>query len=136
MKVISIQQPFASLIAENLKEYEFRTWKTAYRGDILIHSSKSLTGKYKASMNKFTEYDLEYPLGCLIAKATLTDCIQVDEVFKQSLRAKNPLVYSGITEDDTWSGYAFKLENIEKIEPIYTGGKLGLWEYDYGGGSK
>lgn len=136
MKAISIQQPFASLIAEGLKEYEFRTWKTTYRGDILIHSSKSLTGVYKACMNKFAEYDLEYPLGCIIAKATLTDCIQVDDAFKQFLRDKNSLVYSGITEDDTWKGYAFKLENIEKIEPIYIGGKLGLWEYDYGGGSK
>ena len=28
MKVITIKQPFASLIAEGLKEYEFRTWKT------------------------------------------------------------------------------------------------------------
>ena len=28
MKVITIKQPFATLIAEGLKRYEFRTWKT------------------------------------------------------------------------------------------------------------
>lgn len=28
MKIITIKQPFASLIAAGLKEYEFRIWKT------------------------------------------------------------------------------------------------------------
>ena len=40
MKAITIKQPFASLIAAGLKEYEFRTWKTKYRGEILIHAGK------------------------------------------------------------------------------------------------
>ena len=133
MKTLSIQQPFATLIAEGLKEYEFRTWKITYRGDILIHASKSLSGVYKASMKKFDEYALEYPRGCILAKAKLTDCIKVDDEFREVLRHKNFLVYSGITEDPEWEGYALKLEDIEKIDPISIGGKLGLWEYDYEG---
>lgn len=28
MKAITIKQPWATLIAEGYKEYEFRTWKT------------------------------------------------------------------------------------------------------------
>ena len=28
MKVLTIKQPYATLIAEEKKEYEFRTWKT------------------------------------------------------------------------------------------------------------
>lgn len=133
MKTLLIQQPFATLIAEGLKEYEFRTWRTNYRGDILIHASKSLSGVYKASIKKFDEYGLEYPRGCILAKAKLTDCIKVDDEFREVLRHKNFLVYSGITEDPEWEGYALKLEDIEKIDPISTGGKLGLWEYDYEG---
>ena len=42
MKAITIKQPFASLIAAGLKEYEFRTWKTKYRGEILIHAGKAV----------------------------------------------------------------------------------------------
>lgn len=42
MKVITIKQPFASLIVENIKKYEFRTWKTNYRGKILIMLEKPL----------------------------------------------------------------------------------------------
>ena len=33
MKVLTIKQPWATLIAKGYKEYEFRTWKTKYRGD-------------------------------------------------------------------------------------------------------
>ena len=45
MKAITIKQPFASLIAAGLKEYEFRTWKTKYRGEILIHAGKGVDKK-------------------------------------------------------------------------------------------
>ena len=84
MKAITIKQPFASLIASGLKEYEFRTWKTAYRGEILIHAGKSID---KAAMGKFASYGLEYPTGCIIAKAVLTDCVPVTERVKNELRS-------------------------------------------------
>lgn len=129
MKAITIKQPFASLIASGLKEYEFRTWKTAYRGEILIHAGKSID---KAAMEKFASYGLEYPTGCIIAKAVLTDCVPVTERVKNELRSKNFLVYSGTTEDPGWQGYGFKLEHIEKLDPQYTCGMLGLWEYASG----
>lgn len=127
MKAITIRQPFASLIAAGLKEYEFRTWKTGYRGAILIHAGKSVD---KEAMRKFEHLGLTYPTGCMIAKATLTDCIQLTDPVRQALREKNYLVYSGTTEAPDWTGYGFRLENIETIEPIFASGMLGLWEYD------
>lgn len=42
MKVITIKQPFATLIAAGIKEYEFRTWKTKHKGEILIHTGKGV----------------------------------------------------------------------------------------------
>lgn len=128
MKVITIQQPFASLIVRGLKEYEFRTWKTAYRGDLLIHAGKRAD---REAMKKFEAYHLDCPLGCIIGKAVLSDCVQVDEALRRELRAKDALVYSGITENPNWRGYGFKLERVEPIEPIWISGKLGLWEYDW-----
>ena len=128
LKVITIKQPFASLIAEGLKEYEFRTWKTNYRGDILIHAGKSVD---KEAMKRFKHLNLKYPLGCIIAKVTLSDCVEVNDEFKGKLRKQpDAFVYSGTTEDVEWKGYGFKLENIKKIEPIRVNGMLGLWEYD------
>lgn len=127
MKVITIKQPFATLIAEGLKEYEFRTWRTKHRGDILIHAGKSVD---KKAMKKFECLNLEYPLGCIIAKAKIVDCVTVDDELRKDLTKKNSLVYSGVIKHPEWEGYGFKLENVEKINPIYVNGKLSLWDYD------
>lgn len=128
MKVITIKQPFATLIAEGLKEYEFRTWRTKYRGELLIHAGKSIDND---AMKRFSSLGLEYPIGCIIAKVDLTDCVEVTDEFRRKMEKKDPLVYSRIINDKYWSGYGFKVENVKKIDPIYINGKLSLWEYDY-----
>lgn len=45
MKVLSVRQPYASLIAAGVKRFESRTWSTDYRGPLLIHASSSKIGK-------------------------------------------------------------------------------------------
>ena len=127
MKVITIKQPFATLIAEGYKEYEFRKWKTNYRGDILIHAGKTID---KEAVLRFKEYNLEYPVGCIIAKASLTDCVPVTDEFKEILRKKNSLVYSRVVNENYNDRYGFKMENVKKIDPIYINGQLGLWNYE------
>ena len=125
MKALTIKQPWASLIIEGYKEYEFRSWKTKYRGKILIHAGLSLE---KDMDKKFKKYDLEHSFGCIIGEAELVDCILVDEYFDNELKKINPLVYgkSGHVEK-----YAWKLKNIKKYDkPIYIKGKLGLWNYE------
>lgn len=128
MKTITIKQPWATLIAKGYKEYEFRTWKTKYRGEILIHAGKGID---KKAIKRFENLNLEYPQGCIIAKAQLTDCVKVDDDFVEKVYPKNPEVYKGIKNKNNWEGYGFKLENVVEIEPIYINGKLSLWEYDY-----
>ena len=86
MKVITIKQPFATLIAVGLKEYEFRTWKTKFRGDILIHAGKGID---KKAMERYKHLNLEYPSGKIIAKATITDCVYVDDELKEKLQKKH-----------------------------------------------
>ena len=127
MKVITVKQPFATLIAEGLKEYEFRTWKIKYRGDILIHAGK---GVDKKAMERYKHLNLEYPVGRIIAKATITDCIHVDDDFAKKIFKKDPVVYNWLINKDDWNGYGFKLENIEEINPIEVNGKLSLWDYE------
>lgn len=129
MKAITIKQPWATLIMEGYKEYEFRTWKTKYRGEILIHAGKSLD---KKAMKRFEHLNLEYPVGKIIAKATITNCIKVDDELRNILARKDPLVYQGVISKSSkdWNGYGFKLENIQKIEPINANGKLSFWDFD------
>lgn len=127
MKVLTIKQPFASLIAEGYKEYEFRTWKTKYRGPLLIHAG---LGVDKEAMKRYEKLNLNYPEGKIIAKVNLTDCIEVDNNLKSKLKEKNYLVYQGAINSNK-KEYAFKLENVEKIEEISIKGKLSFWDYDY-----
>lgn len=127
MKVITIKQPFATLIAEGIKEYEFRTWKTKYRGDILIHAGK---GVNKKAMEKYKHLNLDYPSGCIIAKANLVDCIEINDGAREMLSKKNSLVYSSVIKDTEWKGYGFKLDNVTKVKETKVNGKLSLWDYD------
>ncbi len=125
MKVLTIKQPWASLIVNEYKKYEFRSWKTNYRGKILIHAGLSLE---KDMIERFKEYNVEYVCGAIIGEAELTDCILVDENFNNKLKNINSLVYAKSNHVET---YALKLENIKKYdEPIYIKGKLGLWNYE------
>lgn len=78
-----MKQPYATLIAERIKEYEFRTWKINYCGEFLIHAGK---GKNLEYVKKF-EY-LDYPLSCIIAKVLIEDSIEVTDEFREILKKK------------------------------------------------
>jgi len=65
--------------------------------------------------------------GFIIGEAELVDCIPVTKEFENDLINKNQLVY-GATKNR--NGYAWKLENIKKREPIQVKGHLGIWNYE------
>lgn len=126
MKALTIKQPWASLIVDGYKCYEFRSWKTSYRGKILIHAGKNLE---KKMLERFSCYNLKYELGAIVGEADLVDCILVDEQFNNELRKINAIVYG---RSDNVETYAWKLENIKKYDkPICMNGKLGLWNCDF-----
>ena len=118
MKVITLKQPWATLVAEGLKKYEFRSWKYSYRGELLIHAGKGID---KDAMKKFEHLNLKDPQSRIVAKVQVLDCIELnDEIIKE-----NELVY-GHQHDRT--GYAWKLELVEKInDNKEISGKQGIW---------
>ena len=124
MKVITIKQPFASLIAEGIKEYEFRTWKTKYRGKILIHAG---TGIDKDDMKKYENMNLEFPSRRIIAVVEIKDCLELDEELNNKIISENNIAYGNKVR----TGYAWKLDNIKKINyDKEVNGQLGLWNID------
>jgi hypothetical protein len=125
MKVITIKQPWATLIAYGYKEYEFRSWKIKYRGKLLIHAGKGID---KKAMDRVKHLNLEYPSSEIIASVNLDDCISVNEEMIKQLSNKNKEIYGfGNYENN----YAWKLSNIEKIDNHkYVKGKLGLWNIE------
>ena len=124
MKALTIKEPWATLIIDGYKKYEFRSWKTNYRGKILIHAGMS---KEKDMLEKFKDYNLNCSKGMIIGEAFLTDCILVTKEFEGALLKIDKTVYGKPHE----MKYAWKLENIIKYdEPIPIKGKLGLWNYE------
>ena len=125
MKVLTIKAPWATLIIDGYKKYEFRSWKTNYRGKILIHAGMSLE---RDMLEKFKDYNLKCTKGAIIGEAEITDCILVDEEFNEKIRKINPIVYG---RSNHVENYAWKLENVIKYDkPIPVKGKLGLWNYE------
>ena len=126
MKVITLKQPWATLVAEGYKEYEFRTWKTSYRGEIYIHAGKGID---KVAMKRVAHLNLDYPSGCILAKGNLIDCLPVNQTFREKLKELDTSIYHNIVNNMSWKGYAFQLKNIKKVKPITCKGKLSIWEY-------
>lgn len=82
MKVLTIKQPWASLIALGEKHIETRSWKTKYRGTLLIHSrkdTKNLNLVKDAPFNYSISEDYQFPLGMIIAKCNFIACQKIVE---------------------------------------------------------
>lgn len=131
MKVISLLEPWASLIKENVKHIETRSWKTNYRGELYIHASKKALTKrelkeYSDRIDLLNDTDFKY--GYIIAKCKLVNCKKMDEQLISEVK-KNKKEY--ISGEYSVGRYAWYLEDIEPLEtPIPAKGSLGIWNYD------
>lgn len=129
MKVLTVKQPWATLIAKGYKKYEFRTWKTKQRGEILIHAGK---GEDKKAYKRFEHLNLNYPKGIIVAKVNIADCIKVDEKFATKLYKEDKEVYKNMGNEDSLGCYAWKIDDVEEIQDdTIIKGKLSLWNLEY-----
>ncbi|MEM6399813.1 MAG: DNA N-6-adenine-methyltransferase [Cyanobacteria bacterium P01_D01_bin.116] len=129
LKAISLWQPWASLITLGLKHYETRSWKTKYRGKLLICSTAKNSKHYREYLKVKDKLQLppwdetNFPHGCVIAICDLVDCIEITSDFI------NQQSQTEILCGDWQVGrYAWKLENIQPItEPFAVKGKQRLF---------
>lgn len=129
MKVISIKEPFATLLMLNIKHIETRSWKTNYRGELYIHASGKSVAKEFLTNDIVLELikDMKMNYGNIICKGNLVDCIYMDETFIEEIK-KNTCEYAcGSYEVGR---YAWIFDKLEPIKPISTKGKLNIWDYD------
>ena len=130
MKVLSLMEPWGSLIKEKVKFVETRSWKTSYRGELYIHTSlKKIPKKderIQNLVNLLQDKNIKY--GYIIAKCKLVDCIYMDEEFVNKIKKENPTEY--MCGEYAVGRYAWILEDIEEIEPIQAKGHLEIWNYE------
>ena len=126
MKVLTIKQPWATLIMQGDKRFEFRSWQTKYRGDLLIHAGKGIDKDAMERLAKYLPKELSY--GKILGKVKLVDCIKMSPEFKELLLKENSDIY---TKSSFKENYGWQVTDVEVFEnPIDAKGHLSLWEYD------
>mgnify|MGYP000923531100 FL=1 len=130
MKVLSIKEPWATLIASKQKYIETRSWKTSYRGELYIHASKKQINnkdeKIQELLKLLPTQEMNY--GKIICKCELVDCIYMDEKFINEIK-QNKQEY--ICGDYQVGRYAWILEKTELMQPkIDAKGKLNIWNFE------
>ena len=107
MKALTLLPDWAMLMFQGEKTVEFRTWKTDYRGDVIICSSAR---KVK---------------GCISGHALLVaNLVEVVPFTKSHLDA------AAMDYMPSQKGYAWIFEDVRMIDPVPVKGRLGLFELD------
>lgn len=127
MKALTIQQPWAALIAAGVKLCENRTWTTSYRGLIAIHAGAK---RHPRGGEEEAEYSTRLDavpgcrsLGRIVAVATLCSVLHIEDVPEQFVDDNN--------QDAFVEGpYCWILADVkpipEAVQP-HVRGSLGLW---------
>jgi hypothetical protein len=131
MKTISLWQPWATLVALNLKRYETRSWATNYRGPLAIHAAKrpvdidEWRGRIHSALKEsgYGWYGEKLPYGCIVCTVELTNVYRTETMLMTR------------DMDDYWFGdyspgrFAWRLENVQLVDNIPARGSQGFWEW-------
>lgn len=133
MKILSLWQPWASLIAWGEKKIETRSWSTNYRGPVAIHATGTIKDEareavyasdaIRAAIDRHDKTLDGLPLGSIVAVAEIVDCVEFG-----TIGAPEP---TGTPEasfgDFTPGRFGFILQNVRALaEPIKCWGVQGL----------
>lgn len=134
MKVLSLLQPWATLVVIRAKQIETRSWSTDYRGELLIHASTGKVGALLAMEPPFTKYIKKFkdlPFGAIIGRVTLKDVLLIEEK-KLEGNTLNQLTLEELAFGDFSVGrYAWLLSDAVQIDkPIPAKGSLRLWDFE------
>lgn len=130
MKVLTLTQPWATLVAIGAKSIETRSWSTSYCGLLAIHAAKgwSLDDQELVYEEPFEEYLAaagyhqpgDLPRASVVAVCTLTGCCPTSV-----LKVEEPERSFG---NFNKGRYGWFLADVVRLpEPIPAKGALGLW---------
>lgn len=90
--VLSMHQPWASLLVKGIKRVEGRTWYTSHRGRLWIAAAAkkptaeeiAAVGKmYRHIYRKEPNFPKDYPTSCLLGCVNVTDCLSQEQFREQ-----------------------------------------------------
>lgn len=130
MKVLSLIEPWATLIKEKKKVIETRSWQTSYRGELYIHASNKKIKMNDAHTIELLKLIPNVPMGYghILCKCKLVDCVYMNEEFLNHIQQDEQEFLCG---EYSLGRYAWILEDIEPLqEPIPAKGHLNIWNYE------
>ena len=124
MKALSVRQPWATLIAEGSKAVEVRSWRTPYRGPLLICSASKMADGYTVDDEDY------FPRGAAVCVVQLCDVVPM--VASAHAVAADPIDPRDEVLAADYSGlYAWLLSSPQVVQPfIPVKGKLNLFDVD------
>lgn len=111
MKALSLTQPHANRICSGEKTIETRSWKTNYRGPLLICATKQKV---------YEDGKLIDPRGVALCIVDVIDCRPMTREDEKA--ACFPLF------DGAW---AWEINNLRVVEPFPVKGQLNIYNVDY-----
>jgi hypothetical protein len=139
MKVLSVQQPYASLILTGIKHYETRSWSTSYRGLLAIHASRRwmkdgiplcFQEPMRSMLKKHFRSMADMPLSCILGTVELVDCITEEAFSHRQIDEKEREIKLG---NFSPGRFAWQLTNPQwwpETQWIQCPGQLGIWNYE------
>src|ERR1019366_454296 len=132
MKAITLTNPWANLVATGQKRIETRSWKTAYRGTLAIHSGKTLPVWARQAIKERPDlhaamYDAQGappPMGCIVAVVSLMAVVKTEETADWHNVSPRERTFG----DFTPGRYAWLLGELQRLDkPIPCKGSRLLW---------
>ena len=121
---LSIRQPWAEIILQGKKSIETRKWDTKFRGTFYIHAPKSIDD-YACKVFNIDKYSLV--IGAIVGKAELVSTKEYLTTYEfLDDEEKHKSKFYGFDSPT----YGFVLENVERVGPIPTKGKLGFFKIE------
>jgi hypothetical protein len=134
MKVLSLLQPWATLVVISAKKIETRKWQTKHRGELLIHASGGKAGELLCQEEPFTRYIdsfKELPFGAIIGKVTLEDIKPISQIAIPESTLNTLTLEERAFGDYSPGRFAWLLSDpVRFTKPLPVKGSLSLWEFD------
>jgi hypothetical protein len=139
MKVLSLLQPWATLVILGQKKLECRSWQTAYRGPLLIHASLKRPSRREKVFFEQSDFFIDHiknmdtlSYGCIIGHVSLM------EIYATGYLIQHPELFPNLNwqqefafDDFTPGRFAWVFTHPQPLSfPLPVKGMLGLWEYN------
>jgi hypothetical protein len=133
LKVLTLTQPWATLVALGAKKLETRSWSTRHLGSLLIHAAKGFPTRaqvlcaqepFRTALQAYTAATL--PTGVIVA------LVRMDGFFRIAEQTASQLTpWERAFGDYTPGRFAWDLADVRPLPtPVPARGHLGLWDWE------